>query len=165
MAIESLATVLPRWHDWAEKASSLPVLRDADYPFPKPNLKFLGTIIQKYRLRGGGAPAVAFQTWINEINKRVSTRLIPVLTKGEMTLPDKTYQDAELPKELCLATISDFNSLIAKSQESRTPIFALNKEQIGQTGIVLERTIKSQQEFEQVFSRLADEVIFLTTYE
>lgn len=28
MAIESLATVLPRWHDWAEKASSLPVLRE-----------------------------------------------------------------------------------------------------------------------------------------
>ena len=165
MAIESLAAVLPRWHDWAEKASSLPVLRGADYPFPKPNLKFLGTIIQKYRPRGGGAPAVAFQTWINEINKRVTTRLIPELITRKMMLPDKTYQDAALLKELCLATISDFNSLIAKSQESRTPIFALSKEQIGQTGIVLERTIASQQEFEQVFSRLADEVIFLTTYE
>lgn len=53
MAIESLATVLPQWHNWAEKASSLPILQDADYPFPKPNLKFLGTIIQKYRPRGG----------------------------------------------------------------------------------------------------------------
>jgi len=164
MAIESLATVLPRWHEWAEKASSLPVLQDADYPFPEPNLKFLGTIIQKYRPRGGGAPAVAFQTWINEINKRVSERLIPVLTKGNMTLPDKTYQ-AQLSPELCLATISDFNSLIAKSQESRTPIFALSKEQIGQTGIVLERTLTSQKEFEQVFSHLTDEVISLTSCE
>ena len=132
MAIESLATVLPHWHNWAEKASSLPVLRDADYPFPEPNPKFLGTIIQKYRPRGGGAPAVAFQTWINEINKRLSNRLIPVLTKGKMMLSDKAYHDAQLPKELCLAMISDFNSLIAKSQESRTPIFALSKEQIGQ---------------------------------
>jgi cellulose biosynthesis protein BcsQ len=165
MAIESLATVLPRWHDWAEKASSLPVLRDADYPFPEPNLKFLGTIIQKYRPRGGGVPAVAFQTWINEINERVAARLIPVLTKSNMVLHEKTYQGANLPKELCLATISDFNSLIAKSQESRTPIFALSKEQIGQTGIVLERTVKSQQEFLQVFSHLADEVTLLTTSE
>lgn len=79
-----------------------------------------------------------------------------------MMLPDKTYQ-AQLPPELCLATISDFNSLIAKSQESRTPVFALSKEQIGQTGIVLERTLTSQQEFRQVFSHLTDEVISLTS--
>lgn len=164
MAIESLATVLPRWHAWAEKASSLPILRDADYPFPKPNLKFLGTIIQKYRPRGGGVPAVAFQTWINEINKRVSERLIPVLTESKMMLPDNSYQ-SQLSSGLCLATISDFNSLIAKSQQSRTPIFALTKEQIGQAGIVLERTRKSQEEFKQVFSHLTDEVISLTTYE
>jgi len=165
MAIESLATVLPRWHDWAVQASSLPVLRDADYPFPKPNLKFLGTIIQKYRPRGGGAPAAAFKTWINEINRRVSRRLIPVLTKANMVLPDNAYRQAQLPTEFCLAQISDFNSLIAKSQESRTPIFALSEEQIGQTGVVLEQTRESQKEFKQVFSKLADEVVSLTTYE
>jgi len=165
MAIESLATVLPRWRDWADKASSLPVLHNADYPFPVPSLKFLGTIIQKYRPRGGGVPAVAFQRWINEINKRVYSRLIPVLTKSNMTLSGKAYQNAQLDQGFCLATISDFNSLIAKSQESRTPIFALSKEQIGQTGIVLERTLRSQSEFKQVFSSLADRVISLTTYE
>lgn len=164
MAIESLATVLPRWHQWAEKASSLPVLRDADYPFPKPNLKFLGTIIQKYRPRGGGTPAVAFQTWIDEINRRVSSRLAPILTEHKMTLNSEAYRDAKLPADFCLATISDFNSLIAKSQESRTPVFALTAEQIGQTGIVLERTVQSQREFKGVFSRLADEVILLTTH-
>lgn len=163
MAIESLASILPRWHDWAQKASSLPVLRGADYPFPKPSPRFLGTIIQKFRPRGGGAPAVAFQRWINEINERVSKRLVPTLGKTEMMLPDKTYEDAQLLDGHCLAIISDFNSLIAKSQESRTPVFALSEAQIGQGGIVLKRTLKSQTQFRQVLSDLADKVVQLTS--
>ena len=165
MAIESLAAVLPRWHDWATKASSLPVLCKADYPFPETNTKFLGTIIQKFRPRGGGSPAVAFQTWITEINAKVSGRLLPVLTKDKMMLPTKAYQDVELGPGCCLSTISDFNSLIAQSQKHRTPIFALSPEQIGQTGIVLDRTTKSQTEFKQIFSDLANKVILLTSYE
>jgi len=165
MAIESLATVLPRWHNWATKASSSPVFCNADYPFPRVNAKFLGTIIQKFRPRGGGNPAVAFQTWIKEINAKVSERLVPVLKKDEMTLSAEAYQDAELGPECCLSMISDFNSLIAQSQKHRTPIFALTPEQIGQTGIVLERTVKSQTEFKQIFSDLANKVIQLTTYE
>ena len=165
MAIESLAAVLPRWHDWATKASSLPVFYKADYPFPETNTKFLGTIIQKFRPRGGGSPAVAFQTWITEINAKVSGRLLPVLTKDKMVLPAKAYQDAELGPGCCLSTISDFNSLIAQSQKHRTPIFALSPEQIEQTGIVLDRTTESQTEFKQIFSDLADKVILLTSYE
>ena len=35
MAIESLATVLPNWYAWAEKAYTLPILQTAAYPFPK----------------------------------------------------------------------------------------------------------------------------------
>ena len=163
MAIESLATILPRWQDWAQKASSLPVLRNADYPFPQPKLRFLGTIIQKFRPRGGGAPAVAFQRWINEINDRVSKRLIPVLKKADMMLPDKMYKAAQVSEGHSLAIISDFNSLIAKSQESRTPVFALSEAQIGQGGIVLKRTLQSQAQFRLVISDLADKVIRLTT--
>jgi cellulose biosynthesis protein BcsQ len=34
MAIESLASVLPKWKAWSETAKSLQVLRDAEYPFP-----------------------------------------------------------------------------------------------------------------------------------
>ncbi|MBF8267227.1 MAG: Cobyrinic acid ac-diamide synthase [Dehalococcoidia bacterium] len=124
MAINSLAAVLPRWHRWAAKAGTLPLFRDADYPFPQTTPKLLGTIIQKYRPRGGG-PAVAFQKWIDDINRTVSANLLPILTQEEMMLRDKTYRDAGISDNLCLSTISDFNSLIALSQSKQTPIFDL----------------------------------------
>ncbi|MCE9936826.1 hypothetical protein LZ632_25310, partial [Aeromonas salmonicida] len=58
--------------------------------------------------------------------------------------------------------LSDFNGLIAKSQEHKTPVFALSDEQIGQTGIVLDRTKGSMEKFRQTFSDGADRVIELT---
>src|SRR6266545_36206 len=48
MAIDSLASILPKWQRWAERASTLDLLRTAAYPFPEPHSKFLGTVIQKY---------------------------------------------------------------------------------------------------------------------
>jgi cellulose biosynthesis protein BcsQ len=64
MAIDSLSRVLPRWQQWATRAAELDLLRTAVYPFPDPHTKLLGTIVQKYRPRGG-APAQAFQRWID----------------------------------------------------------------------------------------------------
>ena len=51
MAIDSLTCVFPRWRAWAQQASSMSVFRDATYPLPTTVPKFLGTIIQKYRIR------------------------------------------------------------------------------------------------------------------
>lgn len=51
MAIDSLARVVPRWISWARNAAQLDALAEADYPFPEPRLKFLGMIVQRYRLR------------------------------------------------------------------------------------------------------------------
>ena len=53
-----------------------------------------------------------------------------------MTLPADVYQKVGMD-DYCLATIPDFNSLIAKSQETQTPIYDLTDEQIGQSGRVL----------------------------
>lgn len=161
MAIDSLATVLPNWHVWAEKAHSLQILKNAVYPFPQITPKFLGIIVQKYRPRGK-APAAGFQNWIDKIEETVSSKFVPVLHKLGMMLPDQTYKDQGVGSGFCLATIPDFNTLIAKSQEAQTPVFALTPEQIGQVGVVLETTLKSRDNFKQIFSELADKVIGLT---
>ena len=80
MAIDSLATVLPKWHAWAQRAHALPILQEASYPFPETTPKFLGTVVQKYRPRGG-APASGFQNWIDKINETVSSQLAPALRR------------------------------------------------------------------------------------
>ena len=159
MAIDSLANVLPKWHSWAQRAKSLPILKEAVYPFPNVTPKFLGTIIQNYRPREG-RPAKAFEIWIEQINERVVSRLVPELRKSNMVLPEDMY--SIIDEEYCLASIPDFNSLIAKSQTHRTPVFALSDEELDQAGSVLETTKRSQKRFRLLFSDMADNIIQLT---
>lgn len=161
MALNSLATVIPKWHKWLLDAQSLPVLQSADYKLPNTIPRFLGTIVQKYRPRGGG-PAKAFQKWIDEINKTVTGQLIPALRKSNMIMPHRFYRDIDIERNFCLATISDFNTLIARSQKSQTPIFALTPEQLHQQGVVLQRTLESRDQFRKVFSDLANRIIKVT---
>ncbi len=162
MAINSLARVIPHWERWSERASSLPVLRDAVYPFPAVKPKFLGTVVQNYRPRRG-APASAFQAWIDKINEAVLETLTPELRKLGMMLSSDCYVQQQID-DYCLASVPDFNSLIAKSQATRTPVFALTDEQIGQTGRVLATAANSRDRFKEIFSDLADKVIELTSY-
>jgi cellulose biosynthesis protein BcsQ len=162
MAIDSLAAILPKWHGWAIKASELRVLKEATYPFPKVNPVFLGTIVQNYRKKYG-KPSAAFQKWIDDIKTAVADRLVPTLLHENMMLPRAQYKAQHMDNAFCLMQMSDFNSLIAKSQEYQTPIFALTPEQIGVTGNILDNTLKSQDVFRDAFSTLADRVINLTS--
>lgn len=82
MATESLASVLPKWASWSKQAKKQPLLQNATYPFPDKKPMFLGTIVQKYRLREGRTPSAAFQKWINEIQEGIETRLIPMLKEN-----------------------------------------------------------------------------------
>ena len=162
MAIDSLAKVLPRWYAWAKSASSLQILKEANYPFPDITLRFLGTIVQNYRIIRGKETA-AFQTWIEKIEQAVSGKLVPALRQSNMMLPSQLYWEQGLKDSLSLAKISNFNSLIALSQEHRRPVYALTPQQLGQTGIVLEQNQKKQEEFRQTFSDLADKIIALSS--
>jgi len=162
MAIDSLASILPKWHRWATKASNLKILKEADYPFPKITPLFLGTIVQNYRIKKR-KPSAAFQKWINNISEAISNRLFPALSYEDMVLPSHVYDDQGIGKDYCLIQMSDFNSLIAVSQDFQTPVFALTEEQIGQTGKVLEDTLKSQEPFRRAFSTLATRIINLTS--
>ncbi|HHP7246181.1 MAG TPA: ParA family protein [Elainellaceae cyanobacterium] len=162
MAIDSLAKVLPKWYAWAKTASSLQILKDATYPFPEITLRFLGIIVQNYRIIRGKETA-AFETWIQKIEEDVSSKLVPALWKSKMMLPEQVYADQGIDNSLCLTKISNFNSLIALSQEHRTPIYALTAQQLGQKGIVLEKNQAKQTEFRQMFENLADKIIGLTS--
>jgi cellulose biosynthesis protein BcsQ len=162
MAIDSLAKVLPRWYAWAKSASSLQTLKEANYPFPNVTLRFLGTIVQNYRIIRGKETA-AFQTWIEKIEQTVSDKLIPTLRQSNMMLPSQAYKDQGLQNSLSLAKISNFNSLIALSQKHRTPVYALTLQQLKQRGKVLGNNQEKQEEFRKTFSDLADKIIALSS--
>ncbi len=162
MAIDSLGRVLPRWEKWREQAANNPILGQADYAFPDVRPKFVGTVIQKFRPRSAGAPARAFQDWIDKINKRVSTNLAPMLNQIQLMLEPGIYKQAGIDQNFNLVQMGDFNSLIAKSQDCQTPIFALSDEQLALGGELLKNTKASMKHFNQCFESLADRVIQIT---
>jgi cellulose biosynthesis protein BcsQ len=163
MAIDSLAKVLPKWYAWAKSASSLHVLKEANYPFPSVTLRFLGTIIQNYRIIHGRETAAAFQDWIERIEQVVAEKLIPSLAKSNMMLSISTYEEQGIEKSLSLAKISDFGILSVLSQQHRTPVYNLTPQQLKQSGKLLDNNQKKQEEFRQTFSDLADKIIALTS--
>lgn len=175
MATESLSSILPKWAAWAKQSKALPILQEAIYPFPNKHPKFLGTIIQNFRVRKG-VPAAAFQKWIDEIKIGVEKKLIPVLSENDMLLSDELYQKAsEIGSDSTqlslffnntasqpLLQLSDFNTLIALSQEHKAPVFALTDNQLKKEGIVLETMRTSMNNFRSLFSDGADRIITLT---
>lgn len=158
MAINSLTNVLPKWRAWAEAARQNSILKDAEYPFPASNPKFLGYIVQKYRPRSG-APSRAFQKWIDQLEEGVKKILLPALKRSGMLMTDKTYIAAGYFPAEPLLQMPDFNSLIASSQRHQVPIFELTPEQLEQEGRVLQITQDSQAEFKKLFETAADHVI------
>ncbi len=162
MAIDSLATVLPKWSTWRGRAASISALQKATYPFPDIHPKFLGTVVQKYRLRSQQSASAAFQKWINAIREGVINKLVPALRNCKMLLDESKYKSVGLEIGDPILQMSDFNSLIALSQKHKAPVFDLSDEQIEQTGIVLETTKNSMHQFDELFSTGADRVIALT---
>ena len=163
MAIESLAKVLPRWHTWSERAQASSVLAAATYPYPKKTTRLLGTVIQKFRPRRG-EPTIGFQTWIDNISKKVENSLYPALQKHGMALRPEDYRtEADVWPSLCLRQIADFNTMITKSQDERTPVFALTNAQLGSAGTVLQTEQRKREEFRLDFTELARKVVNLMT--
>jgi hypothetical protein len=162
MAMDSLANIFPKWRRWAENAQTFSAFREADYPFPEVSPKFLGLVIQNYRPRGG-APAQSFQRWIEQIDTVATKTLLPSLSTAGLLLPPAAYGDCGLDYGYRLASIPDFNSLIATSQEHHTPVFALTDAQLGSRGVILREARKSCDAFREMFARLAERVVCLTS--
>ena len=162
MAMDSLARVIPKWTRWADRASGLEALSNADYVFPKASLKFLGVIVQRYRLKNG-APTIAFQEYFDALDKAIDESLVPALASSGLMLPDEAYSAAGLESAYRLASISDFNALIANSQQSRKPVFTLTQQDVsGRGGAVWDTTAVNIEKFRTTFDELARRVEYLT---
>lgn len=163
MAIKSLSNILPMWEKWAKKARDL--FRDAEYPLPNNTPKFLGYTINDFNL-SKGQPTKAFAELMDRIALIVEESLIPNLEKEGMLLHDDKYDStALLNKKLkslrtlnkyCIAEISNFNKLIAISNEKSIPIYELKAINLqgGQ-----QRTLNW---FNSLFDIIAQKIIKLT---
>lgn len=161
MAIDSLARVIPVWLRWAERASKLDALRDADYPFPAPSLKFLGVLVQRFRIKNR-KPTEAFQNYFDKLNEVVKDVLVPALFQESVMLEQRKYLEAGMDDHYQLAQIQDFNTLIATSQEVRKPVFELTQNDLRSAGVVWDTQKENIDRFRLEFEELAGRIEQLT---
>jgi cellulose biosynthesis protein BcsQ len=156
LAISSLAKTLPRWVNQAVSLRQLQ--RSLAYKIPEENPKFIGMISQRYRPMNQ-KPSTEFMKWIDKIIKDVEVVLLPALADADMLLDKKLIKRIiPVSPHVEIARISDFNGLIAKSQELATAVFALSDRQLNAKGVVLENLVESRNSFKDAFSKFADRV-------
>lgn len=172
MSINSLSRVLPMWESWAEKAR--PLFKDATYPLPISIPKFLGYTINDFNLRSYGRPQQSFAKFMDEIAERISNALVPALKSKDMILPERNYSSAyqamvEKSKDhhinyqnpYCLAQISNFNKLIALSNEHSIPVFEVTLN----AAMVHEGQQRTLNWFKFLYNAFAERIVELIEYE
>lgn len=158
MAINTLATVLPRWTKHAVQMQGM--FADSSYPFPVRSPKLGGLLIQRFNIRNG-KPNKPFRDNMNEILKAVSENLVPAFQQNHMLLSDEMYTDGVIPKDYCLAEIPDFQSLLQKSNEIGVPVFALTDSEINYKGKVLAQMQDKREDLNKLFVSLAEQILHI----
>lgn len=163
MAIKSLSRILPSWEKWAKRARV--IFKDAEYPLPQNTPKFLGYTINDFNL-SKGEPTQSFATIMNKIGESIKSDLIPNLADQGMLLEGRKYLEAAKLNDTlfnqrpldnyCIAEISNFNKLIAISNEKSIPIFELSPR------VMQEGQIRTLNWFKKLFDIIADKIILLT---
>lgn len=158
MALDTLASVLPRWAAWLSQSGSL--FSNSSYPLKLDPPKLLGTVIQRFNVRKGVA-ARPYRDNIQDIKNKARDSLKPALTQANMTLPDEVYGNAFISGGLCISEIQDFQGLLPKSLEAGVPVFALSDDEIRETGTVLDGMLANRDRFNTLFNDLTDRIKLL----
>lgn len=158
MAVDSLAQAIPRWVDWADRVDQLGMFEDEDivYKFTPKRAKFLGTVVQKYRLRYG-MPSKSFEVYFNHLDDAVNGVLIPAIEQLNLTVSGDLYE--RYTNNYKLAEIPDFNSLIASSQAQHKPVFELKRDDLIAGGAAASGQLVKVKQFDEMFTLFCERII------
>lgn len=158
MALQTLESIFPRWASW--KVSNESVFQDSAYPL-RPGLpKLVGTVIQRFNVRKGRA-AAPYRDNIVEIKSVTKDRLYKMLRNSGLTLPDEKYLQGIIDNGFCLQEIPDFGALLPRAHEAGVPVFALNDDELGVTGVVLDNTIDKREQIKNQMIEITGKLIYL----
>lgn len=161
MAIKTLSTVLPRWHNQSQQMNSMFV--NSSYPFPKKDPKLGGLLIQRFNIRNG-KPNAPFRNNMNEILAEVENTLLPALKKNNMLLDAEAYINSKIPDKYCISEIPDFQSLLQKANNAGVPVFSVSDKEMENTGTVLIQMQEKRTFFNDIFNEFANQIIHIKNY-
>ena len=75
---------------------------------------------------------------------------------------DSVYRQANLKDGYKLAEIPEFNTLIAASQACGKPVFSLEPEDLGYTGVVWNNVAQNISNIRSIFDAMSSRIEFLT---
>lgn len=166
MAIESLSGILPSWEKWATSARE--AFSDTTYPLSQTVPKFLGYTINDFNL-SRGKPQKSFASFMERISDKVVNKLITALSQQGMSLEQGRYEASYLEMKnkfhdgninycdcYCLAQFSNFNKLIAISNEKSVPVFEIELQN------PTDSQAKTLKWFRLLYKSLAERIITLT---
>lgn len=164
MAIQSLSEVIPAWAEWADRINKLDLFNDNDliYPFEPRVPKFLGTVVQKYNLRKG-LPSHSFSSYFDYLDSATNDIFAPALNEAGLLLDQQVYEDnADGHNIYRITQIPNFNSLIARAQETRKPVFTLEAQDLNTTGAPQQNQLDKIQDFREIFDNFSEKIIRMT---
>lgn len=155
MALDTLTSILPRWASWLSQSGQL--FASSSYPLDLNPPRILGSVIQRFNVRKGKA-ARPYRDNIQDIKIKVRDGLKPALARSNMLLSEDTYGSDFIQNGLCISEIPDFQGLLPKSLDAGVPVFALEENEIGESGTVLEGMIEKRNQFNEHFNDFAEKV-------
>ncbi|MDD2905683.1 MAG: AAA family ATPase [Sulfurimonas sp.] len=161
MALDTLANVLPKWVDWSDRMKDL--FSEAAYPLSDSRPKFIGGLIQRFNIRNGKA-AKPYRENIEEIKDLMQGKLYESFKKLNMVFDRETYSAASIPVDFCIAEIPDFQGLLPKAYESGVPVFAIDDDEIHESGTVQTEMKTKRDRFYQEFETIAKQLIIVKNH-
>jgi hypothetical protein len=97
-------------------------------------------VIQRFNVRRGRA-AAPYRDNIAEIKNVTEHPLFSALRNSGLTLADSDYPERLSRNGFCLEEVPDFGALLPRAYEIGVPVFALQDDEMGATGVVMENMI------------------------
>jgi chromosome partitioning protein len=122
-AIGTLSIIIKKW--MADHQQIKDDFKELGLPIRKGLPKFLGVVLQNYKIRDG-KPKPTYQMWMDRIPLKVASTLFPAVNKFSDATHDIT--SGLSGDKIVVTRIRDFEGLIPIMQEHGKPMFSITKD-------------------------------------
>lgn len=121
-AIGTLSIIIKKW--MTDHQQIMDDFKELGLPIRKGLPKFLGVVLQNYKIRDG-KPKPTYQMWMDRIPLKVASSLFPAISKFSEPMHDVTSNLNG--DKIVVSRIRDFEGLIPIMQEHGKPMFSITK--------------------------------------